>query len=232
MAREKPTWKKLVYWGGLLFASVIFNMIVYVNNSYSYKLSIDPKGEGIYIFLWLVLVCVIIQLISPSWILGGLVKRIKEASKGKNPSGEENGDSTGSNMIYLKGVPDKSQNMPEKEFEEKDFELFLNTLCYLSFAFVIFVNLLFAVTNDTGLIKGVFAQGHMAGYGNMLQQLNHVAYIMVFLTLPISVRQILFYLWKLRRPSAESKEEAKYNSSRYERYMLVQKHLKQSHRKL
>jgi hypothetical protein len=36
MAREKPTWKKLVYWWGLLFASVIFNMIVYANNSYSY----------------------------------------------------------------------------------------------------------------------------------------------------------------------------------------------------
>lgn len=224
MAKEKPIWKKLIYWAGILFISITFNILLYSSSNYSYKLSIELNDEGVYIFIWLILSYLLIQLLSPSMFLGRLFKNVITALTHK-------GTANNGNLPHSESVTSLKQTAVKKSFEEKDFELFLNTLCRLSFSFVIFINLFFIAANSVFAISP-YIQDKLSQYGNTQDQLNFISRIMVFLTLPIAFRQILFYLSKLKKSSADTNGISNHDSLRYERYMLVQKRLKNAHRRL
>lgn len=230
-AKEKSVWKKLIYWGGSLFVSIIFNIILVSNNTYSFKLSIDLKDEGIYVFLWLVLSYLVIQFLSPSMFLGKLKEGTKSVlRKFRLIRTEHKDNASESNMLYRENSSPKKQSSSDIEFGEKDFELFLKTLCWLAFSFVIFMNL-FSLMYSIEALRA-YTQSEFFMNPDVQEQLTHISNIMVFFTIPICLRQIMFYLSKLKEPSAENKETSKLNAHKYERYMLIQKRLKTSNKKL
>ena len=220
---RKPTSTRLIYWGCLLFISIIFNMLIYASGPYSYKLSLNIQDESIYALLWLILSFLLIQLLSPSMFLRRFLHFIKSSfitSKTKPQPVRDylyNSEPSSSNH-------NNNQLPTYMEFEEKDFELFLNTLCWLSFTFVILVYLISAIipliVNETEL--GL----------NFKEQLNYICRILVFCTLPITLRQILFYLLKLKKSSLNTKHNIKHNFTKYERYLTLKKNLRKSLKKL
>ncbi|MDP4089216.1 MAG: hypothetical protein Q8930_08120 [Bacillota bacterium] len=226
LAKEKPVWKKLVYWAGILFVSITFNILLYANNNYSFKLFIDINNEGIYILLWLILCYFIIQLLSPSMFLGRLLRGISSKIRKDESSKLVPGDGARNRTLpAAENTAAYNEGIREWSLGEKDFELFLNTVCWLSFSFVIFINLI-------PIAAGSYMQGQFLQYGDIQDQLNYVSRIMVFFTLPTALRQILFYLSKLKKSSGRIKDTSKRDSLRYERYMLVQKHLKGTNKRL
>lgn len=225
LSKEKPTWKRLVYWGGIFFISIVFNMLLAANNPYSYKISISVHDEGFYLFIWLILSYLVIQLFSPSIFFKRLYLSIKKTLEKAKPSPKDGSANTIPSQ--LEGSSQESNQNYQKEASERGFEIFLNTLCWLSFTFVILINFFYDFVPNLYDVKISFMK-----FEDIQEQLHHISSIMIFFTLPISFRQILFYLSKLRKPSKESKEAAERNSAMYERYVMVQRRLKGSNRKL
>lgn len=225
LAKRKPTWKRLVYWGGIFFTSIVFNMLLISNSPYSYKISINIHDEGFHLLILLFLSYLVIQLLSPSVFLKSFYHNTKRRLwKHKSSSGDISGSTEVSQLLDL-----PSGNYPslENESSERGFEIFLNTLCWLSFAFVIIINFVYSYMTD------IFnAQNSLLKFDAIQEQLYHISSIMIFFTMPISFRQILFYLSKLRKPSKATKEEVERSTFMYERYALAQRRLKNSNRKL
>lgn len=245
-AKEKPSWKKLIYWGTLLFISGIFNMLMYTENSSPYRLSTHLDKETLDLAVFLIVSCLIIQIISPSIffkrINGGIKAIFKKVKlrklKKKNIDNGEKANNMDKLAHKKTDIPivekTKFYSDNSRESQEKDFELFLNTLCWLSFSFVIVTKIFFALI---AFINGsdaftAFSDGTLSKYSKVQKQLNYISSIMLLCTLPISFRQILFYLSKLRKSTGPSNLNKERNSVQYERYMLIQKNLDKEHKKL
>lgn len=225
LAKKKPTWKRLVYWGGIFFTSLVFNMLLISNSPYSYKIYINIHDDGFHLLILLILSYLVIQLLSPSIFFKGLYHNIKRRlGKIKSSSGEVSDSAESSQQLDL-----SLGNSPslENESSERGFEIFLNTLCWLSFTFTIIINSVYGFMPDIFSIQNSFLK-----FEAIQAQLHHISSIMILFTLPISFRQILFYLSKLRKPSRETKEAVERSSSMYERYVMAQRRLKRSNRKL
>lgn len=239
ISREKPLWKKLIYWEVILFLSIIFNIILYTSNTSIYGLPIHINSETLGFIIFLAASCLIIQLLSPSMPFGKLAKSIKKLIK--NHASKKNTEKlviaeniSNVNISTHKKLdiypiednticPDNS-----KDFQEKAFELFLNTLCILSFSFVIFLNIFFSIIPSAfGSLNSEFVK-----YKSIPEQMNCISCILLLFTLSTAIRQTIFYLIKLRKYDPSQNANKENNSPQYERYMLVQKHLNKANEKL
>lgn len=246
ISQEKPLWKKLVYWETILFLSTVFNIIMYINNASVYKLSSYINNGILDLLIFIVFSCSIIQLISPSMFSGKINHGIKEFFKKlliKDPAKKSfNNNESLSNANSL--VHNKEDVYPietnatcsnnSREFQEKHFELFLNTLCMLSFSFVIFINVFFTIMSSIYGFNTLVAasSSEFIKYKHMQEQLDYISCIFLIFALSIAIRQTLFYLVKLRRCTQPVNTNKEYNSASYERYILIQKRLNKSHEKL
>lgn len=246
ISQEKPLWKKLVYWETILFLSIVFNIIMYINNASVYKLSSYINNGILDLLIFIVFSCSIIQLISPSMFSGKVNHGIKVFFKKlmiKDPAKKSfNNNESLSNVNSL--VHNKADVYPIetntactnnlKEFQEKNFELFLNTLCMLSFSFVIFINIFFTIMSSIYGFNTLAAasSSEFIKYKHVQEQLDYISCVFLIFTLSIAIRQTLFYLIKLRSCTQPVNTNKEYNSASYERYMLIQKRLNKSHEKL
>lgn len=242
MTREKPIWKKLIYWGSILFISIIFNVIMYSGNKDTYRLSSYINNDNLELIILLILCCLSIQLLSPTLFgmkLAGDVKAfIRKLAYKKSPEKDMAEDK---NINYSELSPGKKSNIfsaekakPQpgnlKDLQEKDFELFLNSLCWLAFTFVFFI-ILFSVIITYGANNNVLDISASES-STAREQLNYIASVMLIFTLPIAIRQILFYLSRLRHSTDVIDKNLELNSMRYQKYMLIQKRLVKSNKRL
>lgn len=238
---EKPLWKSLIYWGSILFISVVFNVIMYSNNSDAYNLSSYINNDSAELLIFFALSCLTIHLLSPSLFgekirasINGFIRNSISKKTREKAVSEDNPISYGelsSSKVSNIHSAEKAKPFPEnlKDHQEKEFEIFLNTLCWLTFTFVFFTNIFFViigyVTDHNGIIIG-------EKYGNAKEQLNYIASIMLIFTLPIALRQILYYLAKLKKSRFISDNNLKMNSVRYQKYSLVQNRLSKANKRL
>ncbi|MGF7057799.1 hypothetical protein [Brassicibacter mesophilus] len=245
LSKNKPLWKNLIYWGVVLFISIIFNMVIYADTTFALEMSYYLNSQTIEMLITLVLSCLIIQLISPSIFLRKAINSTKEALKKLKQSKNAKRDINSEEIVNIKDIPssekpsvflvknNESHYNNTKELQEKDFELLLNILCWLSFSFVIFIEIFFVITSWIYGVDPVGSSAYDQLSKNMSihHQLRDISNIILFFTLPISIRQILYYLAKLRKfTEAPNKEEL--NSVQFEKYTLIQKHLNGVHKKL
>jgi hypothetical protein len=240
---EKPLWKKLIYWAVILFISIIFSMVIVSNNASTYKLTSYFNRDTLELVISIILPCLIVQLISPSVVLyKKIYRKIKKIFLRRTTDRKVRREETTTD----EGVSDKeisylyakeknsSQLSYSKESQEKDFELFLNTVCWLSFSFVILINVFFMIIAWVNSYNGVDTslRNLLANYDVVVKQLNDICCILLILTIAISVRQIIFYLNRLRNHSEVSNNNIQHNSIQYDKYLLVRKKLSESHKKL
>jgi hypothetical protein len=242
MTGEKPLWKKLIYWGIMLFVSIIFNVIMYSANGNTYRLSSYMNNDNAELIIFFIVCCLAIQFLSPS-LFGGIIissmrafirRNLYDEPEKKTPSEENTLNYTGLSSGKTSNIyaVEKIKTSPEgiKALQEKDFELFLNSLCWLAFAFAFFVSILSAVIAygaDVSIPLMSSIEYNTAG-----EQLNHIASIMLIFTLPITLRQILFHLGALRRAPVVPDRDLELNSMRYQKYLLVQKRLERMNKRL
>jgi hypothetical protein len=239
---EKPLWKSLIYWGSILFISVIFNVIMYSNNSDAYNLSSYINNDSAELLIFFALSCLTIHLLSPSLFgekIRVIINRFIKSSTDKKPRekavSEDNpigyGELSSSKVSNIYSA-EKAKSFPEnlKDSQEKEFEIFLNTLCWLTFIFVFFTTTFFATIGYVTGHNGIILIGEK--YSNTKEQLNYIASIMLIITLPIALRQILYYLTKLKKSSSISDNNLKMNSVRYQKYLLVQNRLSKANKRL
>lgn len=160
---------KVVYWCTLLFVSIIFNSILFAMYPESYNIASYLNFSTLLALLGIIVGCLMVQIIAPSKPFKRWMKKFNK-QKGNEESTEE--------VIKI-----KEQSNYLKELH---FETFLETLCWLAIVFTvaleIFMNLLRMVfqteTIDVSLSKMVC--------------------LMMMMTVPVIVRQIVFYLYSIR----------------------------------
>jgi hypothetical protein len=215
---EKPIWKKLIYWAVMLFISMIFSALAFSVNNSTYKLSSYFNRDTLELIAFVILSCMIIQLLSPSVVL---YRKIYEKLM-KNKIKESSDHKTSANSNF------------SKDFQEKDFELLLNTLCWLSFSFIILIYGFYIIIlwlQGYNKVNASF-QNLSTNYDGLIKQLNDISSIWSVLALSIALRQIIFYLNRLRNHSDVSNRNMQQYSIQYDKYLLARKKLSQSHKRL
>lgn len=242
MVTEKPLWKKLIYWGIILFISIIFNVVMYSDSKDTYRLSGYINNDNFELIIFFAFCCLAVQLLSPSLFgreISRLVKvivrkdRHKDTSEAafadeKNISYSEPSQGRMPNIYSMDKIKAISENF--KDQQEKDFEIFLNTLCWLAFTFVIVISILFEIIGY-GTASNVLSMPG-AEYETIREQLENIGSVMLIFTLSIALRQILFYLGRIRKSQSLPDKNLTLNSLRYQKYLLLQKRLGKANKRL
>lgn len=161
---------KVVYWCSLLFVSLIFNSILVATYPGSYQISNYFNLSTLLALLGVFVGCMMIQVIAPSRPL----KKFMKAFSKKKPSTEEE---------IQEEVKRKEQSNYLKELH---FETFLETLCWLAIVFTVLLEVVMTVLRGVLVTEAINIS------------LNKMACLMMILTMPIIIRQIIFYLYSIR----------------------------------
>lgn len=247
--RSKNHWRMLIYWGTVIFISIIFNVLLYVNNPSNYSLNFYLNKENVQLIFFLVLSFALVHIISPSGFSGKAISKAKVRFSHKNNSTTETPlkhDDTmmeeATHSINLSSKDITKENVPKVSIDpknnftqEKDFELFLNTLCWLAFSFVVLLQLLIFIV---GLLQYkhvpmVSSESFINSFPIIINKLNDIASLLMLSTLPICIRQIFFYLSKLRNgeydPVSTNSNSVKEENTKY---LIVQNRLSEINKKL
>lgn len=243
--RSKNHWKMLIYWGTIIFISIVFNVMLYVNNPSTYSLNFYLNKENLQLIFFLILSFALVHVISPSGFSGKVISKAKTRFSFKKKTIDKTNalnsddaiidDSINDMTLESKDI-DKKAIKPKNNFtQEKDFELFLNTLCWLAFSFVILLQILIFIVDllQYKRIAMVSSESFINSFSIIINKLKDIASLLMLTTLPISIRQIFFYLSKLRNGEYAAISN-KSNSIKEEntKYLMVQNRLSEINKKL
>ncbi|MGL4773339.1 MAG: hypothetical protein ACRC2K_07225 [Clostridium sp.] len=157
---------RLVYWTIILFISIAFNSIQFTKYPSSYTIETYLNSYFLQFLLLGIMVFLIVQLISPSKIIGRIKAFIKREK-------------------VVEEIDPKS-----KALREEQFEIFLETICWV------------------GLVGTVVLEGGLSFISQTLfdewSVVNTVCIISV-INIPIILRQIIFYLVKIKEIRYENR---------------------------
>ena len=170
---------KLIYWTTMLFVSATFNSMLWSSYPEAYNLADYFNIQTLWIVVGVLLLYLVIQLLAPE---GYIEKLMKKFSKKKQRT--EAGEEMNEHQAEVKAEPNYY-------LRESHFETFLETLCWLGFV----------ATAVLGILLGTM--GSLEILGVVLGGLASIVCLMMIGTVPIILRQILFYLYRIR----EIKEE-------------------------
>ncbi|MEG0502941.1 MAG: hypothetical protein RR525_12045 [Cellulosilyticaceae bacterium] len=164
---------KLVYWTTLLFMSLTFNSILLSSYPNHYNLAGYWNLNSLMVIGSVVIGYIVLQAIAPSKYFTKLVKKFR---RDKN----------------------KEENQEEVKIHEKNgylkelhFETFLETVCWLAFAFNLALEGYMTLLQGFGMSEAI----HMG--------LKGIVCLMMMATAPIIIRQIIFYLYRIRSMKEE-----------------------------
>ncbi len=166
---------RLVYWTTLLFIGITFNRILFEIYPKNYHLITYYTKENLILIASIVGTCIVLQLASPSLTTFKKMRvrrRLQSARYGREEQGvfttEMNQDH---NSCYLK---------------EHQFETFLETICWIGFALTMAIQAINVVEHyllkDIVIYDGIIA----------------TTCLVMLLSMPIAIRQIIFYLGRIR----------------------------------
>lgn len=159
---------KLIYWTTLLFASFGVNSVLYALYPTSYDLMAYANRDTAVVILGVIIGYIILQLIAPSRAIQRLIKKL---NKKKEEVGEVVSQEKEEHNSYLK---------------ELHFETFLETICWLAFVFALALQ---AVDYIFGVMSMDFG---------IATSMKDIVCLMMIGTVPIGIRQIVFYLYRIR----------------------------------
>lgn len=189
---------KLIFWSALLFLSIGINTLLFNDYGQYYKLLHYVNENTIMLAIGVVLLCIILQVISP---FKPFKKGMDYFKRKKERKSEENLNTLGD---------DKLVNI---EIQECHFEVFLETICFLSITVIFLIEIAFY-----GLSKTMLEFKELMG-------LREIGCLMMILTLPIAIRQLMYYLYMV---STKRKEEVE---SEFELRKAFRQKLKKQHTK-
>lgn len=160
---------KVVYWCTLLFVSLIFNSILFAMYPYSYNISSYLNFSTLLALIGIGVGCLMVQVIAPSKPFKKWMKKFDKKQEDGEPEEEQ--------------IKRKEQSNYLKELH---FETFLETICWLAIVFTV------ALEVFMSFLRIVFQTEAID------LSLNRMVCLMMMITMPIIVRQIIFYLYSIR----------------------------------
>lgn len=260
--KGKSTWNRLIYWGIVIFISAIFNVTLYVNNTDNYKISFYLDEENVHLIVFVIIMYLVIQVLSPTLFKGRIIRGLKKSinqikfskdTKNMNKGNESNSytsldvdnvkDDIDLSEAILKRhkAPDNNKNQGYeaktnniKNLQEKHFEIFLNTFCWLSFFYIIFIQIFFSIVNilQSYNVTLVLRESFMLSFMNLQNNLNDIGCFLMLLMIPVSLRQIIYYLFKLKEDQSDSFLENQDFLKNNPQYELIQKKLIKNNKRL
>lgn len=176
---KTETSKKIVYWSIMFFISLSFNTILFTTFGKWYNITTYLTLNTLFIIFAVILGYFLIQALSPFKYFKSFINTFRN--------------------IYSSKLNEEISNITKETKYERQvhFEVFLETICWIGFIAVFaleaYLNL-FNQPNDYSFIESNFVL---------------VLCLIIMITLPITLRQILFYLFNIRSINKEplSKEE-------------------------
>ncbi|MGL6173939.1 MAG: hypothetical protein ACRC1P_04955 [Cellulosilyticaceae bacterium] len=159
---------KLVYWTTLLFMSLTFNSILFSSYPNNYNLESYFNLNTLIVLSGILIGYIILQIIAPSRSLTKLIKKISKANHKQDEAMQEE---TYTQDGYLK---------------ELHFETFLETVCWLAFVFTVALEAYVSLLGEIGISEAVDLG------------LKNIVCMMMMVSIPIILRQIIFYLYRIR----------------------------------
>lgn len=170
---------KLIYWTTMLFVSATFNSMLWTSYPEAYNMADYFNIQTLWLIGGVIVLYLLIQLLAPEGYIEKLMKRFS-----KKKQATETEEETSKPQAEKK-------TQPSYYLRESHFETFLETLCWLGFV----------ATAVLGILLGTL--GSLEILGVVLSGLGSIVCLMMIGTVPIIIRQILFYLYRIR----ELKEE-------------------------
>ena len=168
---------RLVYWTTLLFTGIIFNRILYELYPVNYALKTYYTKENLILIAGLIGAYIILQLASPSLLSWKWVKVIRTWIRQRRITGSEE--------------LEEGDNKRNIDLKEHQFETFLETICWLGFTLSL-------------MIQGVILlQDYVAREIIIYEGVTATTCLMMLLSIPIAIRQIIFYLYRIRTMKLE-----------------------------
>lgn len=162
---------KLVYWTTLLFVSLGINSILFVKDPGAYNIANYFNDRTLIVVCGILAGYIILQWIAPS---RSIQRVLKSLLRKKDVVSEEQIENE---------VKDQSKNSYLKELH---FETFLETICWLGFVFAL------SLEGMNTILGGLVMEEEL------FQTLKYSICMMMMVTIPIGVRQIVFYLYRVR----------------------------------
>lgn len=260
--KGKYTWNRLIYWGIVIFISAIFNVTLYVNNTDNYKISFYLDEENVHLIVFVIIMYLVIQVLSPTLFKGRIIRVLKKSinqikfskdTKNMNKGNESNSytsldvDNVKNDIDLSEAIlkrhkaPDNNKNQGYeaktnniKNLQEKHFEIFLNTFCWLSFFYIIFIQIFFSIVNilRSYNVTLVLGENFISSFMNLQNNLNDIGCFLMLLMIPVSLRQIIYYLFKLKEDQSDSFLENQDFLKNNPQYELIQKKLIKNNKRL
>lgn len=183
---------KVVYWCTMLFVSLMFNSILYHAYPINYRLGSYANLSTLFLLIGIMCGYIIIQLLSPSRPYKKIKDKIYKNNKKKvlKKALHDSEVDTEEMMInHLEEIEEPSLlGTSEKNtyLKELHFETFLETICWLAIMFTITLELF-----------NMF-MGQIFRIEFMANELKDIVCLMMMLTIPIILRQIMYYLYSVR----------------------------------
>lgn len=164
---------KLIYWTTLLFVGITFNSILYSTYPNHYNLVGYFNISTLIVIAVVIVGSTVLQFMAPSTSLYKWLQKLKD----KKWKGKEE--------VTLQAIEDDEQT-PDEYVRELHFETFLETLCLLATVSVL-------------ILEGctIFFGTSVVEFTTLIG-LQGISILFMMLTIPISIRQIIFYLYSLR----------------------------------
>ncbi|MGL5353011.1 MAG: hypothetical protein ACRDA5_06765 [Clostridium sp.] len=166
---KKALRNKLVYWTVLLFMSITYNSLLFSVYPNSYEIEYYLNPVSVMVLIIVICVYIIIQILAPSKYIE-MFKNLFRTKEEKNKAKELRKENKKKNSLA----------------REKYFEIFLETSCWLGIIFTIVLEAYVTKFN------GVFIEDLLG-----MSLINTVCIIMLF-TLPVMLRQVIYYLMRIR----------------------------------
>ena len=176
---------KIIYWCSLLFMSIAINSALAASYPDYFSFSYYANTHTLWSLCGIALGCLLLYLISPT----SLFNRSKKAKKKKPLPVEETAALTPAIPSSLEEpLPPTSPNLFLKEIQ---FESFIEIICWLSFVFTV------------SLEAYVTLLGHWFLSSPLLMSIKNMTCLMMMVTLPLTIRQLIFYIRALRSSKGE-----------------------------
>ncbi|MGL4800073.1 MAG: hypothetical protein ACRCWY_11870 [Cellulosilyticaceae bacterium] len=168
---------KLIYWTSVLFISVTFNSILYGAYPEHYNMLGYLNVTTLIFILLLIIGSVVIQSIAPATSFKRYWKKHRQKTDEEVERQVDEQEAPVNVVTYV---------------EELGFESFVETLCML------------AVASVMVLQGGMTLLGQGMIQNEILGGLQSISILLMMLTLPIAIRQIIFYLYHIKRVKKEA----------------------------
>lgn len=176
---------KLIYWTTLLFVSITFNSILFSVYPANYNLLGYLNLSNGIVIVTIILGSIVLQLIAPSTSYRKIVEKIKANQVAKKSKGHME-DLGVVEIAEMKDTKLGGEQKIDEYIRELHFETFVETFCML------------AIVSNL-ILEGCFQVfGQDAIEMATLIGLQGICVIFMMIAVPISIRQIIFYLYSLR----------------------------------